>query len=203
MENNFKKQIADDIALIQSQFSYIDDKILKDEYAFNYWVLSRLYSLDEELIPNNVTDIKDKGIDCWVHYEDTKELFLIQNKYDSENTPVPRDNVSDFLYSPLRILLKGEYRKSPELQKIFDRAISDSEYKIWLHFYVTNDYTSEDIDTLIDKFNFDKNDDPRIEASIYAKYSTLSDIQRFTLGTDLQRKNIFQLNCLQEERLHL
>ncbi len=24
-----------------------------------------------------------------------------------------------FLYSPLRILLKGEYRKSPELQKIF------------------------------------------------------------------------------------
>lgn len=36
MENNFKKQIADDIALIQSQFSYIDDKILKDEYAFNY-----------------------------------------------------------------------------------------------------------------------------------------------------------------------
>lgn len=64
MENNFKKQIADDIALIQSQFSYIDDKILKDEYAFNYWVLSRLYSLDEELIPNNVTDIKDKGIDC-------------------------------------------------------------------------------------------------------------------------------------------
>ena len=119
MENNFKKQIADDIALIQSQFSYIDDKILKDEYAFNYWVLSRLYSLDEELIPNNVTDIKDKGIDCWVHYEDTKELFLIQNKYDSENTPVPRDNVSDFLYSPLRILLKGEHRKSPELQKNF------------------------------------------------------------------------------------
>ena len=133
MENNFKKQIADDIALIQSQFSYIDDKILKDEYAFNYWVLSRLYSLDEELIPNNVTDIKDKGIDCWVHYEDTKELFLIQNKYDSENTPVPRDNVSDFLYSPLRILLKGEYRKSPELQKIFDRAISVSEFKIWFY----------------------------------------------------------------------
>lgn len=29
MENNFKKQIADDIALIQSQFSYIDDKIHK------------------------------------------------------------------------------------------------------------------------------------------------------------------------------
>ena len=191
MENNFKKQIADDIALIQSQFSYIDDKILKDEYAFNYWVLSRLYSLDEELIPNNVTDIKDKGIDCWVHYEDTKELFLIQNKYDSENTPVPRDNVSDFLYSPLRILLKGEYRKSPELQKIFDRAISDSEYKIWLHFYVTNDYTSEDIDTLIDKFNFDKNDDPRIEASIYAKYSTLSDIQRIYFGDRFTEKKHF------------
>ena len=78
MENNFKKQIEDDIKLIQSQFSHLDTKISNDEFAFNYWVLSRLYSLDEEMIPNNVTDINDKGIDCFVHYEDTKELFLIQ-----------------------------------------------------------------------------------------------------------------------------
>lgn len=187
-ENNFKKQIADDIVLIQEQFGHIDEKIMNDEYAFNYWVLSRLYSLDEEIIPSNVTDINDKGIDCFVHYEDTKELFLIQNKYDSENTAVPRDNVSDFLYTPLRILLNGEYKKSSELQKIFDRAISDSEYKIYLHFYVTNEYKSSDIQSLIDKFSYD----PRIEASVYAKYLTLSDIKRIYFDDRFTEKTNFK-----------
>ena len=178
MENNFKKQVADDISIIQDQYAHIDDKIQNDEYAFNYQVLNRLYSLDEEVIPNNVTDINDKGIDCYVHYEDTKELFLIQNKYYSDDTPVSRECVSDFLYTPLRVLLNGQYKKSPDLQKIFDRAISDSDYKIWFHFYVTNEYTSDDIDTLIEGFTFDKSVDSRIEASIYARYSTLREIRK-------------------------
>lgn len=191
MENNFRKQISDDIALIQEQFSYVDNKIQNDEYAFNYWVLSRLYSLDEEIIPNNITDINDKGIDCFVHYEDTKELFLIQNKYYSDNTAVSRECVSDFLYTPLRLLLNGQYKKSSELQKIFDRAISDSDYKIWLHFYVTNDYTSNDIETLIDEFHFDKNDDSRIEASIYARYSTLQDIRKIYFDDRFTEKKHF------------
>ena len=191
MENNFKKQIADDIVLIQEQFAHIDDKIKNDEYAFNYWVLSRLYSLDEEIIPNNITDINDKGIDCFVHYEDTKELFLIQNKYYSDNTSVSRECVSDFLYTPLRLLINGQYKRSLELQKIFDRAIVDSDYKIWLHFYVTNEYTSDDIDTLIDEFKFDQSDDSKIEASIYAKYSTLSDIRKMYFGDRFTEKKHF------------
>lgn len=122
MDYTFKKQIDDDIRLIQEQYGYIDSRLSKNEYAFNYWILSRLYSLDEEIIPGNVTDINDKGIDCFVHYEDTKELFLIQNKYYSEDTSVSRDDVSDFLYTPLRILVKGDYKRSAELQKIFNRA---------------------------------------------------------------------------------
>lgn len=191
MENNFRKQISDDIALIQGQFSYVDNKIQNDEYAFNYWILSRLYNLDEEMIPNNITDVNDKGIDCFVHYEDTKELFLIQNKYYSDNTAVSRECVSDFLYTPLRLLLKGKYKKSSELQRIFDRAISDSDYKIWLHFYVTNDYTSSDIETLIDEFNFDNNDDPRVEASIYASYSTLQDIRKIYFDDRFTEKKHF------------
>ena len=147
-----------------------------------------MYSIDEETIPNYVTDINDKGIDCFVHYEDTKELYLIQNKYDSENTAVPRDNVSDFLYSPLRILLKGEYKKSSELQKIFDRAITDSEYKIYLHFYVTNEYKSADIQSLIDEFSFDNSNDDRIKASIYAKYLTSSDIKQIYFDDRFSKK---------------
>lgn len=130
----------------------MDDKLSNDEYAFNYWILNKIYNIDEEIIPNYVTDINDKGIDCYVHYEDTKELYLIQNKYYSASTVVSRNDVSDFLYTPLKILLKGNYKKSSELQKIFDRAITDSEYKIYLHFYITNDYTSMDIETLFDEF---------------------------------------------------
>lgn len=174
MDYTFKKQIDDDIKLIQEQYGYIDNRLSKNEYAFNYWILSRLYSLDEEIIPGNVTDINDKGIDCFVHYEDTKELFLIQNKYYSEETAVSRDDVSDFLYTPLRVLAKGEYRKSPELQRIFNRAMSDSEYKIYLHFYVTNEYESDDIFNLVENFDFS---DERVSASIYAKYFKLHDIR--------------------------
>lgn len=174
MDYKFKKQIDDDIKLIQEQYGYIDSRLSKNEFAFNYWVLSRLYSLDEEMIFNNVTDINDKAIDCFVHYEDTKELFLIQNKYRSDDSAVAREEVSDFLYTPLRILINGEYKRSEELQKIFNRAVSDSEYKIYLHFYVTNDYESNDIFSLFEDFEFK---DEKMKASVYAKYNTLRDIR--------------------------
>ncbi len=192
MENScFKKQISDDIALIQQQFSNVDEKIANDEYAFNYWILNHLYNLDEEVIPNNITDINDKGVDCFVHYEDNKELFLIQNKYYSDETPVSRECVSDFLYTPIRLLLKNQYKKSLELQKIFNRAITDSDYKIYLYFYVTNEYKSEDINTLINEFKFDKNDNTKIEAGIYAKYLTLSDIKMTYFGERFTEKKNF------------
>ncbi len=155
MDINFKKQIDDDIKLIKEQYAYLDDKLQSDEYAFNYWILNKIYNIDEELIPNYITDNNDKGIDCFVHYEDTKELFLIQNKYYSAGVALSRDQVSDFLYTPLRVLLKGVYKRSPELQRIFDRAITDSEYKIYMHFYITNDYTSGDITTLFNDFYID------------------------------------------------
>ena len=76
--SNFKEQIREDIQLIQKDYGYIDDNLRRNDFAFNYWVLSRLYGMDEEIIASNVTDINDKCIDCFVHYEDTKELYLIQ-----------------------------------------------------------------------------------------------------------------------------
>ena len=179
MDMNFRKQIEDDIKLIKEQYGYLDQNLNDDSYAFNYWVLNKLYSLDEEMIPNNVTDINDKAIDCFVHYEDTKELYLIQNKYNSSGVAVSRDEVSDFLYTPLRVLLNGNYKKSQELQKIFDRAITDSEYKIYLHFYITNDYKSVDIETLFNEFQIE---DARIQASIYAKYNTIDEIKMIYYG---------------------
>lgn len=191
MEISFKKQIDDDIQLIQAQYSYLDPKINTPEYAFNYWVLSRLYGIDEEIAPNYITDINDKGIDCFVHYEDTKELYLIQNKYNDLQTIVKRDDVSDFLTTPIQILLNGSYKRSADLQKIFDRAISDSDYKIWLHFYVKNNYKSNDIKTLIDNFSVNKERTERIKANIYAQYSTINDIQQIYYGDRFTEKRNF------------
>lgn len=177
--SNFREQIREDIQLIQKDYGYIDDNLQRDEFAFNYWVLSRLYGMDEEMIASNVTDINDKGIDCFVHYEDTKELYLIQNKYYDESTPVDRSDVADFLKTPLSILIEQKYKRSEELQKIFDRIHTDSDYKIWLHFYVTNDLESNDIESLINQFVFS---DERVKAFVGVKYYKLSDISRIYFG---------------------
>ena len=177
--SNFREQIREDIQLIQKDYGYIDDNLQREEFAFNYWVLSRLYGMDEEMIASNVTDINDKGIDCFVHYEDTKELYLIQNKYYDESTPVDRSDVADFLKTPLSILIEQKYKRSEELQKIFDRIHTDSDYKIWLHFYVTNDLESNDIESLINQFVFS---DERVKAFVGVKYYKLSDISRIYFG---------------------
>ena len=43
----FKEQIKDDIQLLKDNLAW-DSNIKKDEYAFNYWILSNIYNLDEE-----------------------------------------------------------------------------------------------------------------------------------------------------------
>ena len=183
--SNFKEQIKEDIQLIQKDYGYIDDNLQRDEFAFYYWVLSRLYGMDEEIIASNITDINDKGIDCFVHYEDTRELYLIQNKYYDEFTSVDRSDVADFLTTPLNVLLAGNYKRSEELQKIFDRIHKDSDYKIWLHFYVTNDLDNGDIENLINQFSFN---DEKIKAFVGVKYYKLSDISRIYFGDRFTNK---------------
>ena len=147
MDNfKFKLQIDEDIKIIQREYGNIDSRLSKTEFAFNYWVLSRIYSLDEEIISSNITEYYDKNIDCFVHYEDAKELYIIQNKYYDASTAVTRNDVSDFLKTPMSVLLRGEYKNS-KLQSIFNRIKDDSDYKIWLHFLVTNNKHNHDVDT--------------------------------------------------------
>ena len=186
--SEFMRQIKDDISLIKRDYGYIDEKIKENNYAFNYWVLSRLYNIHEEIIPSFVTDINDKSIDCFVHYEDMKELYIIQNKFYDENTPLNREDVSDFLTTPLKILAKGEYKRSNELQKIFNRVHEDSEYKIWLHFYVTNNLFHNDIDNLIENFTFS---DDRVQAYVGAKLNKLDDIKNIYYGDRFTNKVSF------------
>lgn len=129
MENEllmFQQQIKEDICLIQHDLLYMDSHLDKDEYAFNYWVLSRIFSIDDELIPELITEYSDKGVDCYVHYEDSKELYIIQKKFHAYNDPVSRPEVADFLQTPLNSLLANEYKKSVTLQNVFNKAKDDS-----------------------------------------------------------------------------
>ena len=110
MDNEiFRQQIKDDISLIQENLSH-ENNIKQDGYAFNVWVLSNIYNLDEEACLNNITEYKDKGIDCFAHYEEDKELYIIQNKYYKDSTPLSSKDVSDFLTRPLATLKENKYK---------------------------------------------------------------------------------------------
>lgn len=185
----FREQIAEDIALIQENLSW-DTNINKYEYAFNYWVLSNIYNLDEEECNNNITEYNDKGIDCFVHYKENKELYIIQNKYYAENTALNSKDVSDFLTRPIASLDDGEYKRSAELQKIYNQAKEDSEYKIFLHFYVTNNIKTGDITNLINN-QTNKNVITKLFylEDIKDKYYGISYKENATLKTRIGVKN--------------
>lgn len=175
----FQQQIKEDIELIQSTLSYIDSHLNKDEYAFNYWVLSRIFSIDDELIPELITEYSDKGIDCYVHYEDSKELYIIQNKFHAYENPVSRPEVSDFLKTPLDLLRANRYSKSVALQNAFNKAKDDSEYKIFLYFFATTKEESLDIKQSFSSFN---NGEQGLCCYVEAKYFDLKGIYELYYG---------------------
>ncbi|MDI9313020.1 MAG: AIPR family protein [Limnohabitans sp.] len=147
---DFREEIEENLNLLKERLD-----IDKDEYAFHYWILSNLYQLDVETCKDNITEYNDKGIDCFVHFEENKELYIIQNKYYSEDTPLASKDVSDFLTRPISTLKAGNYTKSKELQTIFNSIKEDKDYKIFLHFYITNNKKIEDIENIIRNHNND------------------------------------------------
>lgn len=165
----FRNQITEDLKIINRQFDF-DTNINKDEYAFNYWVLLNLYSIDEEIAPDLITEYNDRWIDCYVHYEDSKQIFLIQNKYYEDNTTLDRKHLTDFLSSPLTSL-KAWTHRNQWLQKIFNQKNID-EYQIYLHFYITNTNRNWVFEEELSKFR--KNNDEIAEIffldDIYTKY---------------------------------
>ncbi len=169
----FKQQIEEDIALIQKDLLYIDNNLSKEAYAFNYWVLSRIFSIEEELIPELITEYSDKAIDCFVHYEDSKELYIIQNKYYALDGTVARTDVADFLNTPISVLKNNNYTKSHELQNIFNKAKEDAEYKIFFYFFATTQKESIDIKNMVSDFNVAGQG---LQCYIEAKYFEIKDI---------------------------
>ena len=89
----FRKQIEEDIAEYTEKYASISN-ISKPEWAFNFWVLDKLFSEDEQLIEEKIIDYDDKGIDCYVWHEDMRDLYLtpsadISSSSGSKNNSIP------------------------------------------------------------------------------------------------------------------
>lgn len=183
---DFKKQIQEDIAEYQQKFLFMPN-IHKDEWAFNFWVLDKLFSIEESVIEDFIVDYHDNGIDCYVWHEDKHDLYLIQNKFYSEDSKITVEYVfNDFLTRSIGALEKGTYQRSPELQMIYNKYHEEEDFNIHFHLYVTN--RSCKYQNLIDKiqdFNF-KNASKRIEAKLFS----IDDIQEvYHKGPTVDRKN--------------
>lgn len=192
--SNFRKQIIEDIELIQENYGHLDSNLKKQEYAFNFWVLSNIFSMEEEIIREYITEYNDKSIDCYAHFEESKELFIIQNKFYNESTPLKRNDIADFLETPLAVLREGHY-KNKDLQNIFNDASKSTDYKIRLFFFVSNNKQNETINLLFKDFN--KKNHPN-EAEIIADILYLGDIEDRYYGK--QFKNNIDFDFILETR---
>lgn len=138
-ELDFKKQIDEDLLDYAEDYSYVP-KMSDMDWAFNYWILEKLYSEDFESMTNaEITDDNDMGIDCYVWHEDTKDLYINQNKHYSEGTKVDVNYVqNEFLIHAIAALDEGTYKRSPKLQKIYTKYKDDEDFRIIFNLYVTN-----------------------------------------------------------------
>lgn len=186
----FRKQIQEDIKNIQGNYLIQDRYINKDEYAFNYWVLSKIYNVDEEIIPQQITEYHDGAIDCWLHFPEDKEIFIIQNKYYTESSGFSAKEIDYFLSHPLTLLNNNKYTRSQELQNIFNQHKDDEEYKINLCFFVTQDKISEAIKATVEMFNKHQNDNNH-KALVRAYLYSLSEIYNKYYGEMLIKQPPF------------
>lgn len=169
--SNFKKQIEQDIEEYKVNYGYISN-IKKDEWAFNFWVLDKLFYEDENLIEEKIVDYHDMGIDAYEIYEDNKDIYLIQNKYYSESTSISADYVkNDFLLRAISALENGTYKKSSELQSAFTKLKKHEDFAVYFQLFVTNNTHNKEADDYIKTFNLHH---PKYHAKIYY----LEDIEK-------------------------
>ena len=193
----FKTQIEEDIKIIQQSWIDIDKNYGKQEYVFNHWILENIYNIDDELIPSYITEYNDKSIDCFVHYEDDKELYIIQNKYYNSETSLDRKEVSDFLSTPISVLKSNSYKRNKELQNAFYKAITNPDYKIFFHFYITNSKANPDFIKLFKDFNLRDREGEKAQIigemfyiqNIYEKYYGTNYKENISFKYTLDTKN--------------
>lgn len=171
---SFRAQILEDVEYISKDYAHNNPLLNKNEYCFNYWILTRMFNIDEEVVEDNMTKYNDDSIDCFVFFEDAKELYIIQNKFYSENTKVNRNYVlNDFLLRPLNSLKNNNYKRSAELQDIYNKYVDDSEFKIHLYMFVSNNQKDQNI---MDTFLKYQNMDPDLKCYVDAKIKEFNSI---------------------------
>lgn len=182
--NSFLEQIKSDIKEYQENYKNISN-IHKDEWAFNYWVLDKLFYEDEELIEEKIIDYHDLGVDAYQIYDDVKEIYLIQNKYYNERNKIRTDYVRDeFLIRAITALEDGTYKHSEELQGAFSKYKDSPEFTVYLQLFVTNNLKNEEAEEYIKEFNMNH---PKYIAKIFY----LDDIkERFFEETQEVKKKI-------------
>ena len=185
--SNFKVQIDEDIKEYASRFPGIEN-MSKPEWAFNYWVLDKFFNEDEELIVDKIIDYKDRGIDAYEWYDDTKELYILQNKYYTTTKLTSEYVDNSFLITPISTLEQGTYTNCPELQKIFTQNRDDERFTVHLQLYVTNDLTDPDIAKSIKKYN------SKHEHKYVAEVFYLKDIEEKWYGESLKTRKELVVN---------
>ncbi len=152
--SDFKQQIDEDIKEYQQQRGAHVSGLNKAEWAFNYWILDKFFYEDEDLILDRIIDYNDKGIDCYEWYEDTKELYLIQNKYYDASSRLPLSYVTNtFLIDPVAVLESGTYAHCQELQNIYSKYKGDENFTVHLQLYITNNNIDPAIRTAVNEYN--------------------------------------------------
>ena len=185
---DFRKQLLEDFDDYRLRYPNISN-LSKDEWAFNFWILDNLFSVDEDIIETNIVDYNDKGVDCFVWHEDLHDLYLIQNKFYSDGTKVSVDYIqNDFLTRSIGALEKGTYTRSKELQDIFNKFSGEDDFNVHFHLYVTNN--SSKTDAVINSLaNFNAlYADKRYDAKIFS----LDDIQELYFQEPIEDKKSFK-----------
>lgn len=191
---DFKKQILEDIEDYQSRLFAVEH-IDKVPWAFNFWILDKLFSIDEELIEEKIVDYNDKGIDCFVWHEDQHDLYLIQNKFYEEGNNISVDYFfNDFLTRAIGALEKNTYKRSPELQDIYNKYHEEPDFDIHFLLFVTNN-SSKNPELLkrIESYNSD-NVLTRRQARLYS----LNDIEDlYYKGPNTEKKKfVFKMSTI-------
>jgi len=186
---DFKRQIDEDIKLIQKEYIINEPKLNSDDFAFNYWILTKLYNVDEETVDENITEYSDDGLDCFVFFEDLKQLFIIQNKFYGQTTKLDFKYVqNEFLNKPISTLINSNYKRSQVLQDIFNKYRNNSDFRIILNLYVSNDLVDQNILNIINKFQGPSEVNCLFEANIYY----LQDIQNIYYNDRKKDKKNFK-----------
>lgn len=182
--DDFRTQINEDIKEYQLRYPNIAN-IEKDEWAFNYWILDKFFYEDEELIEDKIIDYNDMGVDAYELYEDTKEIYLIQNKYYGDSSNLTANYVkNDFLLRPITTLENGTYSKSSEVQNFFNKYKKHDDFTVYLQIYVTNNNRSIEAEEYVKRFNIEH---PKYRANIFY----LNDIQeKYYNDTRQNKQNI-------------